>query len=218
MKAIGMKVSALLAATALAACGGGGGGSSSGGTTPPASGLPPPSVIVGANPAYTGKLESYLATLRDPLFDPQNVTNLPTSGTATFTGIGRITDATVTTADVSAASLRNRSVVTDASATFDFAAGTMTATQTNFIDVDGAPVAGQVNWTAGTTPGGSGALTATVSGDVGGTVFATPAGQASVVYLSNSGGSGVSGLFVNGAVSSTGWLQGTRITGDFAAR
>jgi hypothetical protein len=204
----------LLAATALAACGGGGGSDSS---TAPTSGLANPGDIIGANPVYISQLENYLSVLRQPVFDRSNLSDLPTTGSATFSGIGRITDASVNSDDITAASLRRRSVVTDAEATVLFGARTMTATQRNFIDVDGNPVPGQVNWSGTLSPTDTGVFTATASGDVGGTIFATPTGQAAVVYLETATDSGVSGLFVNGNVTTSGWLQGSTITGDFAA-
>jgi hypothetical protein len=206
---------ALLSATALTACGGGGGSSSS---TPPTSGLPAPGDIVGANTLYISTLENYIAILEDPLLDRTFRSELAPPGSAAFvgTGIGRITDQSVNSSDITAASLRRRSVMTDVVATVDFDRREVSATQSNFIDVDGNSVPGSVTWNGTYGTAGTGVFTATVSGDVGGTVFSTTPQQASVVYLSDGSSRAVSGLFVDGQVSSSGWLQGSVITGDFA--
>ena len=203
----------MAAAAALSACGGGGGSSEE--DPPPTSGLPDPGDIVNADPAYIAALEEYLALTRSPIFagDPAG---LPASGSATYTGVGRITDASVTSDDVTATALLNRSVVTDVTATVNFAGQSLTATQDNFRDVRNAPVSGSVEWN-GNFNATDGAFNATVTGNVGGTQFSTGSDQAAVLFFGDAADSGLVGRFLDAPVSSSGTFEGTAISGDFAA-
>ncbi len=201
---------ALLAATALTACGGGGGGSNDG----PTSGLPNPGNITGASPDYINSLNSELAIVNSDLVRAGR-RDLPLSGTASYSGFGSIFDASLTTADTSAARLRNRSVVTDVTASANFQNQTLTITQDRFRDVDGKLVPGQANWT--TNYDGDGLFNATVTGNVDGTSFATGPDQARVAFFGNQASSAISGTFSNAPSTPGGWLQGTRVSGDFAA-
>jgi hypothetical protein len=140
---------------------------------------------------------------------------LPLSGTATYAGFGSIFDSSLTAADNTALRLRNRSVVTDVAATANFGTQTLTVTQGNFRDVDGNPVSGSANWT--TNYDAEGLFNATVSGNVGGTVFATGTDQARAGFYGDASNSAVLGTFSNAPVSTSGALRGTSISGDFAA-
>jgi hypothetical protein len=203
---------ALLAAAALAACSGGsGGGSSSDG---PTSGLANPGSITGASPDYIGSLNSELAIVNSDLVRAGR-TELPLSGTATYSGFGSIFDSSLTTADSTAARLRGRSVVTDVSANANFNARSVSITQNRFRDVDGNAVPGQANWT--TNYDARGLFNATVSGNVGGTVFATGTDQARVGFYGDASNSALLGTFSDAPVTTTGALRGTSISGDFAA-
>jgi hypothetical protein len=203
---------ALLAATALTACGGGGGGSSDDG---PTSGLPNPGSITGANPDYINSLNSELAIATSNPLVLAGRRDLPLSGNASYTGFGSIFDASLTTADTSADRLRNRSVVTDVTASANFNSQTLTITQDRFRDVDGKLVPGQANWT--TSYDGDGLFNATVTGNVDGTSFATGPNQARVAFFGNQASSAITGSFSNAPSTPGGWLQGTRVNGDFAA-
>jgi hypothetical protein len=201
---------ALLAATALTACGGGGGGSNDG----PTSGLPNPNDITGASADYLGSLNSELAIVNSNLVQAGR-RDLPLSGTANYTGFGSIFDASLTTADTSAARLRNRSVVTDVTASANFNDKTLTITQERFRDVDGNPVSGSANWT--TNYDGQGLFNATVTGNVGGTAFTSGTDQARVGYYQSGTSTAVLGTFSNAPSTPGGWLLGSRVSGDFAA-
>lgn len=207
---------AFVVTTALAACGGGGSGDS----TTPTQGVADPGSIVGADADFVRLLSDYRDTLAEPLFVQANIVEPPTTGSATFTGVGRVYDASLNTSDTSAAALAGRLVVGDVNASINFADPnrTLTATQGNFIDVNGAPISGTVTWTGTCTAGCDGRYLAGVSGDVGGTQFSRSAGQASVLYLSDSSGDGISGLVQRAPVTASGWLQGTQINADFVAK
>jgi hypothetical protein len=193
---------AMLAATALAASsGGGGGGSSSDETT---SGIAD----------YVNSLNNELAIVNSDIVRAGRA-ELPLSGTATYAGFGSIFDPSLTTADNTALRLRNRSVVTGVAATANFGTQTLTVTQSNFRDVDGNPVSGSANWT--TNYDAEGLFNATVSGNVGGTVFATGTDQARAGFYGDASNSAVLGTFSNAPVSTSGALRGTSISGDFAA-
>lgn len=202
---------AMLAATALAACGGGGGGSSS---DEPTSGIAAPSDITGASADYISSLNNELAIVNSDIVQAGR-TELPFSGTATYSGYGSIFDSSLTTADTTAASLRGRSVVTDVAATANFGTQTLNITQNRFRDVDGNAVSGSATWT--TNYDSQGLFNATVTGNVGGTTFATGTDQARVGFYGDASDSAVLGTFSNAPVSSSGALQGTSISGDFAA-
>jgi hypothetical protein len=203
---------AMLAATALAACSGGGGGSSS---DEPTSGIASPGSITGASADYINSLNSELAIVNSDLVQAGR-TNLPLSGTATYSGFGTIYDSSITTADNTALRLRGRSVVTDVSATANFGTRTVTITQDRFRNVDGAAVPGQVNWT--TNYDAQGLFNATVSGNVGGTVFATGTDQARVGFYGDGSNSALLGTFSDAPVSTPSTdLRGSSISGDFAA-
>jgi hypothetical protein len=204
---------AMLAATSLAACSGGGGGGSS--SDEPTTGIARPDQITGASPDYISSLNSQLAIVNSDLVQAGR-TSLPLSGGATYSGFGTIYDASITTDDTTAAQLRGRSVVTDVSATANFGTQTVTITQDRFRGVDGSAVPGQVNWT--TNYDGQGLFNATVSGNVGGTVFATGTDQARVGFFGDAGNSAIIGTFSNATVSTPSTdLRGTRISGDIAA-
>lgn len=204
---------AMAAAAALSACGGGGGSDST--EAPPVSGLPNPDDIVGADPAYIAKLEQYLALLEDPIFtgDPDA---LPLSGSATYTGVGRIYDASVDSGDDTVAELLNRSVVTDVRATVNFAGQDITVTQDGFRDVQNNPVSGSAVWD-GTFNAAERVFDATVAGEVGGTRFETRPDQAAILFFGDDTESGVVGRFQDADVTSSGTFEGSAITGDFAA-
>jgi hypothetical protein len=202
----------MLAVTALGACSGGGGGGSS--NDGPTSGLADPGSITGASADYIGTLNNELNIVNSDLVRAGR-RDLPLSGSATYSGFGSIFDSSLTTADTTAIRLRGRSVVTDVSATADFNTQSVNITQNRFRDVDGNAVAGQVNWT--TNYDSQGLFNATVSGNVGGTVFATGADQARVGFYGNASDSALLGTFSNAPVSTTGALRGTNISGDFAA-
>jgi hypothetical protein len=202
---------AMAAAAALSACGGGGGSDS--GDTPPVSGLPNPDDIVDADPAYIASLEQYLALLEEPIFDGDR--GVPT-GSATYTGVGRIYDASVDSNDVTAASLLDRSVVTDVRATIDFAGTGITVTQDGFRDVRNNPVSGSAEW-VGSFNAADRVFDATVTGEVGGTQFETEPDRAAILFYGDNTKSGVVGRFQDADVTSSGTFEGTAITGDFAA-
>jgi hypothetical protein len=203
---------ATLAVTALGACSGGGGGGSS--DDGPTSGLADPGSITGASADYIGTLNNELNIVNSDLVRAGR-RDLPLSGSATYSGFGSIFDSSLTTADTTALRLRGRSVVTDVSATANFNTQSVNITQNRFRDVDGNAVSGQVNWT--TNYDSQGLFNATVSGNVGGTVFATGTDQARVGFYGNASDSALLGTFSNAPVSTTGALQGTSISGDFAA-
>lgn len=201
---------ALSAVVALGACSGGGGSSSDG----PTSGLANPSNITGASAVYINSLNNELAIVNSDLVRAGR-SELPLSGTATYSGYGSIFNSALTTADTSAARLRNRSVVTDVAASANFGTQTLTIAQGNFRDVDGNPVSGSANWT--TNYDGNGLFNATVTGNVGGTSFATGTDQARAGFYGDGTNSAVLGTFSNAPTTPGGWLQGTRASGDFAA-
>jgi hypothetical protein len=202
---------AMLAATALAACGGGGGGSDDG----PTSGLANPGDITGASADYINSLNSELAIISSDVVRAGR-TDVPTSGTATYTGFGSIFDSSLTTAANTATRLRGRAVVTDVVGNATFGGSpSLTITQSNFRDVDGNPVSGSATWTTSYTS--QGLFEATVSGNVGGTVFATGANQAAVGHFGSGSNTAITGVFSNAPVSASGALQGSAISGDFAA-
>lgn len=204
---------AMLGVAALAACSGGGGGGSS--SDEPTSGIANPEDITGASPEYISSLTSQLAIVNSGLVQAGR-TEVPLSGTATYSGFGSIYDASVTSADDTAVRLRGRSVVSSVVGTATFGGSpTVSITQGNFRDVDGNPVSGSVSWT--TNYDGQGLFNATVSGDVGGTTFATGTDQARVGFFGNASDSAVLGTFSDAPVSASGALRGSRISGDFAA-
>ncbi len=88
--------------------------------------------------------------------------------------------------------------------------------QSNFRDVDGASVPGQVDWTLTRT---NVAITGvSVTGNVGGTIFTSSNADASFYgELSNSV---LVGELKGATISNPGqgWMQGTAVKGDFAAR
>lgn len=203
---------AMVTATALAACGGGGGsddGDGDGGGGGPVSGLPNPEDIVGADPAYINALNAYLTILNDPIF-AGGPTDLPQRVSATYEGVGRIYDASINVENITAAALRNRSVVTDVSATVNFDARRVDVTQDRFLDVNGNRVLGEVTW-SGDFNAAEGGFIATVEGNVGGTVFRTPDDNAAIAFRGDATQSAIAGLFVNGEPTTTGWLQGDTI-------
>ena len=205
----------MAALVALAACGGGGGGSDSD-TDSPTTGVPPDSGdIAGADPAFIIKLDDYLAILQSDVFQGEPA-DLPASGTATYAGIGRIFDSSISTADVTAASLENRLVVTDVRGVVDFGNLTVNVTQDGFRDVNNDPVSGRVDWSGDFDPI-EGAFVATVGGEVGGTRFATGAGEGVVVFYGDRTRSGIVGVFQDAPVTSSGTFEGRAISGDFAA-
>jgi hypothetical protein len=202
---------AMLAATALTACGGGGGGSDDG----PTSGIANPGDITGASADYINSLNSELAIINSDVVR-EGRTEVPLSGTASYTGFGSIFDSSLTTAANTATRLRGRAVVTDVNGFADFNSGpTLTITQSNFRDVDGNPVSGSATWTTRYT--GQGLFEATVTGDVGGTTFATGTDQARVGHFGNASDSAITGVFSDAPVSASGALRGSAISGDFAA-
>jgi len=213
---------AMAAAIALSACGGGGGGSdggtgggSGGSGGGSGSGLPNPDLIVGAS-------ELYISSLQRELEIAQSVgarTDLPLSGSATYSGFGSIFDSSLTTNDTTVASLRNRSVVTNVEATVDFGGRTVSVRQNDFIDVEGKSVSGEVTWSGNYSSTEVGIFDARVQGNVGGTEFDTGADQATVGFFGDQNDSTILGLFRNAPISNPGdgWMQGSAVTGDFAA-
>lgn len=206
---------AMLGMAALAACSGGGGGGSSGGGDEPTGGIARPDSITGASPDYINSLANQLAIVNSDLVRAGRA-GIPASGTASYAGFGSIYDSSVTTADNTAARLRGRSVVSDVTGTAVFGGSpSVSITQSNFRDVDGAPVAGSVTWT--TNGAAQGLFRSTVTGNVGGTVFATGADQARIGFFGDAGNSAVLGTFTEAPVSAAGALQGATISGDFSA-
>jgi hypothetical protein len=202
----------MLAATALTACGGGGGGSDDG----PTPGLANPGDITGASADYINSLNSELAIINSDVVRAGR-TEVPTAtGNATYTGFGSIFDSSLTTAANTAARLRGRAVVTDVNGFATFGTSpTLTITQSNFRDVDGNPVSGSATWT--TNYAGQGLFEATVTGNVGGTTFATGTDQARVGFFGSASDSAITGVFSDAPVSASGALQGSAVSGDFAA-
>lgn len=203
---------ALLAMAALVACGGGGGDSdSNGGST---DGLPDPGDIAGADPDFVNALNQQIAIANSDLALAGR-TDLPTQGSATYSGFGSIFDGSLTTAANTVADLQNRAVVSTVDASVSFAGGTVDVTQTDFIDVEGNPVSGSVAWTG--TYETDGRFNATVTGDVGGTTIATGTDQALVGFFGDQADSSILGLFENATTSGNGWLEGSSASGSFAA-
>jgi hypothetical protein len=203
---------AMLAATALGACGGGGGGGSDDG---PTSGLANPGDITGASADWINTQARELAIINSPVVRAGR-TELPVGGSASYAGSGSIFDSSITTADNTAARLQGRAVVTDVVGNATFGANpSLNITQSNFRDVVGSSVPGSAIWT--TNYVGDGLFEATVTGNVGGTTFATGTSQARVGFFGNASNSAITGVFSNAEVTASGTLQGSAISGDFAA-
>lgn len=204
----------MAALVALAACGGGG-GSDSDSDSPTVGEVPDTGDIVGADPAFIASLDNYLEILQSPVFQGEPA-DLPASGTATYAGIGRIFDSSISTADVTAESLENRLVVTDVRGVVDFGNLTVNVTQDGFRDVNNDPVSGQAVWSGDFDPI-EGAFVATVNGEVGGTRFRTGDGEGVVVFYGDRTRSGIVGVFEDAPVTTSRTFQGRAISGDFGA-
>jgi hypothetical protein len=203
----------MAALVALAACGGGGSDSDS--DSPTVGEVPDTGDIVGADPAFIASLDDYLEILQSPVFQGEPA-DLPASGTATYAGIGRIFDSSISTADVTAESLENRLVVTDVRGVVDFGNLTVNVTQDGFRDVNNDPVSGQAVWSGDFDPI-EGAFVATVNGEVGGTRFATGDGEGVVVFYGDRTRSGIVGVFEDAPVTTSRTFRGREISGDFGA-
>jgi hypothetical protein len=202
----------MLAATALAACSGGGGGGGSSNDRP-SSGIA--DNIAGASAVFNGALTAQQAILNSSVVAAGR-TEVPATGTATYSGVGRIYDSRVTDALDTATLLRGRAVVTDVSGNVDFGAKTIAITQSNFRDVDGAAVAGSATWTAQRYES-AGLFYSRVTGNVGGTTFDTGSEQARVGFFGDGSSSAIVGAFADAPVGTSGALSGSSVSGDFAA-
>lgn len=131
--------------------------------------------------ARVQEIAGLIPTFQDGLVSGPNV---PTSGSADFSGAGAIVDVNIPdTADTPAEIAAYAAVATRATASVNFETGAFTARQFDFVDITDAPVPGEVNYTATLNAEGASVL-ATATGSIAGTsISVVDSEDAGVGYL-----------------------------------